>query len=103
MRSPLAPERLLAAYAAGIFPMADDAGRIHWLAPDPRGIIALDAFKPSRSLRTVRRRGVLTITINHAFAAVIEACADRNEGTWISSDIQDAYGELHRLGFAHSV
>src|SRR3990172_12691156 len=103
MRSPLAPERLLAAYAAGIFPMADDAGRIHWLAPDPRGILELDAFQPSRSLRTVRRRGVFTITVNRAFSAVIEACAEREEGTWISDDIQAAYGELHQLGFAHSV
>jgi len=103
MRSPLAPERLLAAYAAGIFPMADEGGRIHWLAPDPRAIIELDAFKPSRSMRSARRRGVVTITIDGAFAEVIEACADRPEGTWISPDIHDAYCELHRLGFAHSV
>jgi leucyl/phenylalanyl-tRNA--protein transferase len=103
MRSPLAPERLLAAYAAGIFPMADEGGRIHWLAPDPRAIIELGAFKPSRSMRSARRRGLFTITINRAFAEVIEACADRPEGTWISRDIHDAYCELHRLGFAHSV
>ena len=103
MRSPLAPERLLAAYAAGIFPMADEGGRIHWLAPDPRAIIELGAFKPSRSMRSARRRGVVTITIDGAFAEVIEACADRPEGTWISPDIHDAYCELHRLGFAHSV
>ncbi|MFH1108121.1 MAG: leucyl/phenylalanyl-tRNA--protein transferase [Planctomycetota bacterium] len=103
MRSPLAPERLLAAYAAGIFPMADEGGRIHWLAPDPRAIIELGAFKPSRSMRSARRRGVFTITIDGAFAEVIEACADRPEGTWISRDIHDAYCKLHRLGFAHSV
>ena len=103
MRSPLAPERLLAAYAAGIFPMADEGGKIHWLAPDPRAIIDLDAFKSSRSLRSLRRRGVFTVTINRAFAEVIEACADRPDGTWISPDIRKAYCELHRLGYAHSV
>jgi leucyl/phenylalanyl-tRNA--protein transferase len=103
MRSPLAPERLLAAYAAGIFPMADEGGRIHWLAPDPRAIIELGAFKSSRSMRSARRRSLFTITIDRAFAEVIEACADRPEGTWISPDIRDAYCELHRLGFAHSV
>ena len=103
MRSPLAPERLLAAYAAGIFPMADEAGNVHWLAPDSRAVIPLDRFKCSRSLRGVRRRNVFTLTINRAFVDVIEACADREEGTWISRQIHDAYCRLHQLGFAHSV
>ena len=103
MRSLLAPERLLAAYAAGIFPMADDAGRIHWLAPDPRAVIPLEGFKTSRSLRSARRRGVFALTINRAFADVIQACADRPEGTWISREIYNAYCKLHELGFAHSV
>ena len=103
MRSPLAPERLLAAYAAGIFPMADEGGRIHWLAPDPRAIIELGGFKSSRSMRSARRRGLFTITIDGAFAEVIVACANRPAGTWISRDIHDAYCELHRLGFAHSM
>ena len=103
MRSPLAPERLLAAYAAGIFPLADEGGKIHWLVPDPRAIIELGAFKSSRSMRSARRRGLFTITIDGAFAEVIEACADRPDGTWISRNIHDAYCELHRLGFAHSV
>ena len=103
MRSLLAPERLLAAYAAGIFPMADDAGRIYWLAPDPRAVIPLEGFKTSRSLRSARRRGVFALTINRAFADVIQACADRPEGTWISREIYNAYCKLHELGFAHSV
>lgn len=103
MRSPLAPERLLAAYTAGIFPMADEVGKVHWLAPDPRAVIPLDAFKTSRSLRSVRRGGAFALTINRAFVDVIEACADREEGTWISRQIHDAYCRLHQLGFAHSV
>ncbi len=103
MREDLTPGRLLTAYAAGVFPMADDAGVVHWFAPDPRAVLDLDNFKLSRSLRAIIRRGVFHVTVNHAFADVISACADRPEGTWISPDILDAYTRLHRLGFAHSV
>lgn len=103
MRMDLGPETLLAAYATGIFPMADEHGDILWFAPDPRAIIELDALTVSRSLRSVIRRGAFDVTINRAFADVIKACAEREEGTWISADIREAYCELHRLGFGHSV
>lgn len=99
----LTPDLLLSAYASGIFPMADDTGEIRWLAPDPRAIIELDTFKPSRSLRAVCRRGVFEVRVNTAFSEVIAACADRREGTWISDEIIEAYTRLHELGFAHSV
>jgi leucyl/phenylalanyl-tRNA--protein transferase len=99
----LTPERLLGAYAAGIFPMADDQGVVHWMAPDPRCIIELEGFTVSRSLRTRVRRGDFTVRVDGDFEAVIDACADRRGGTWISSEIRAAYVELHRLGFAHSV
>ncbi len=100
----LTPELLLAAYAGGIFPMADDdEDGLFWLAPEPRAIIELDRFKASRSLRSVCRRNIFEITINRAFAEVIDACADRPEGTWISADIRTAYTRLYELGFAHSV
>ena len=103
MRPDLGPDVLLPAYAIGIFPMADDEGEIRWFSPDPRAVIELDAFKTTRSLRSTLKRGVFDVTINHAFEQVIEACADRPEGTWISQDIRSAYCELHRRGFAHSV
>jgi leucyl/phenylalanyl-tRNA--protein transferase len=103
MRSELEPDVLLPAYAIGIFPMADDDGEIHWLAPDPRAILELETFKTTRSLRATMRRGEFTITVDNAFEQVIAACGDRPEGTWISRDIHDAYCELHRRGFAHSV
>jgi len=103
VRSLLAPERLLAAYASGIFPMGDDAGRLHWLAPDPRAILELDQVCVSRSLRSLYRRRVFALTINHSFGEVMRACADRPEGTWITREIFDAYGRLHALGYAHSV
>lgn len=103
MRIDLAAEKLLYAYSVGIFPMADDEGEIHWFAPDPRAVICLDAFKVSRSLRALRRRDVFEVTVNRAFDAVIQGCADRGERTWISEEIKEAYRALHRLGFAHSV
>ncbi len=103
MRVDLAAEKLLAAYSVGIFPMADEEGEIRWFAPDPRAVICLDAFKVSRSLRAVQRRNVFEVTVNRAFDAVMECCADRGEGTWISDEMKEAYRALHRLGFAHSV
>ncbi len=103
MHPELAPANLLAAYASGIFPMADDDGRLLWFAPDPRAIIELDGLIVSRSLRSAARRGVFEVTVNRAFPEVIAACADRSEGTWISAQIHEAYTGLHRLGFAHSV
>ena len=103
MPADLDPERLLAAYAAGIFPMADETEAIQWLAPDPRAIIELDDFKVSRSLRAVARRGEFTMTIDRAFEETMAACANRAAGTWISGEIAAAYARLHRAGFGHSV
>jgi len=103
MNAALRPEMLLSAYANGIFPMADSNGELQWFAPDPRAIIPLHGLVVSRSLRSVIRRGKFTIRVNNDFNAVIRACADRPEGTWISDEIVHAYSLLHRLGFAHSV
>lgn len=99
----LAPDKLLTAYACGIFPMADDAGELQWLAPDPRAIIELNTFRAPRSLRAIYRSERFTVTVNKRFDDIMAGCADRPEGTWISDEIKQAYGTLHRLGFAHSV
>jgi leucyl/phenylalanyl-tRNA---protein transferase len=99
----LAPGTLLAAYRAGIFPMPIDAiGEMAWFSPDPRGIIPLDAFAPSRSLRRATRR--FSISADCAFPDVVARCADPlRPGGWITPAIRAAYGELHRLGWAHSI
>lgn len=99
----LRPRALLSAYASGIFPMADETGALHWLAPDPRAILEFDRLIVSRSLRSAVRRGIFAVTFDQAFREVIRACADRPEGTWISEEITAAYTLLHRHGFAHSV
>ena len=100
----LAPGTLLAAYRSGIFPMPEHGVRppMHWFSPVSRGIVPLDGLVMSRSLRRACRS--FEIRVDTAFDAVVEACADpaRDSG-WITRDVAAAYGELHRLGWAHSV
>jgi leucyl/phenylalanyl-tRNA--protein transferase len=104
----IAPELLLRAYRAGIFPMADsrDDPEIYWVEPRMRAILPLDAFHLSRSLARTLRRGRFRVTCNAAFDAVIDHCAaprpDAAE-SWISARIRDSYRELHHLGAAHSI
>jgi leucyl/phenylalanyl-tRNA--protein transferase len=100
----LAPGTLLAAYRSGLFPMPARRGLAAWWSPDPRGIIPLEpgGLRISRSLRRSCDR--FEIRIDTAFDEVISACADRRRpGGWIDRGIVRAYGELHRLGWAHSV
>jgi leucyl/phenylalanyl-tRNA--protein transferase len=100
----ITPEILLRAYAMGIFPMSD--GRedldIHWVDPRRRGVLPLDGLHISRKLARRIRSGQFRVTVDTAFGAVVEACADRGE-TWISHCIQRLYVQLHTLGFAHSI
>jgi leucyl/phenylalanyl-tRNA--protein transferase len=102
----LTPEILLAAYANGIFPMAPARGsaEIKWYAPDPRAVLKLDQFHaPKRLLRSYRNLINQTLTIDQDFSAVIRACAERNDDTWINDEIITCYTALHCLGHAHSV
>lgn len=102
-RTILEPELLLAAYAAGYFPMAVwQTGEIRWYSPDPRAVIPLDRLKISRSLRQTLKKNYFEIRFDSAFEAVIRNCAARVE-TWITEEIIQSYLELHRLGYAHSV
>ena len=99
----LEPGTLLAAYRSGLFPMrVGRGGPVAWWSPDPRGVLPLDAFRESRSLRRSRRR--FEITIDHAFEDVMWACSEphRPHG-WIDDDFVDAYTTLRRLGWAHSI
>ncbi len=95
---------MLAAYAQGIFPMAEsrDSADLHWIEPRLRGIFELDRFHLSRSLSHRIRTGRFEITINRAFMSVVEACAARPE-TWINAPLLAVYDALHRIGRAHSL
>lgn len=99
----LTPELLIRAYCAGEFPMGDsESGTIRWYAPDPRGILPLDAFHVPTNLGKLVRREVFDVVSDRDFESVIRACADREE-TWITGEIIEAYCALHEAGFAHSV
>lgn len=98
----LAPGTLLDAYRHGLFPMHLPDGRLGWWSPDRRGLIPLDGLQVSRSLRRSLRR--YEVTVDAAFAEVMEGCADpARSGSWINEDIRVAYTTLHQLGWAHSV
>ena len=99
----LAPGTLLAAYRAGLFPMpVDGVAAMVWWSPDPRGVLPLDSLRVSSSLRRSCAR--FEIRIDSSFADVVDACAaPRRPKGWIDPAIRDAYVELHRLGWAHSV
>jgi leucyl/phenylalanyl-tRNA--protein transferase len=102
--SRLDPRLLLQGYATGIFPMADsrDAAELFWVEPRNRAILPLDRFHLSRSLRRTLRSGRFDVTHDRDFAAVITACADREE-TWINAELEQAMLALHQSGHAHSV
>lgn len=102
----LTPEMILENYPKGCFPMANPGfNLISWHCPLSRAVVPLDSFHVSRSLGRTLRQGRFRVTFNQAFAAVMDACADRGPGedTWINDDIRAAYQELHARGKAHSV
>ncbi len=97
----LDPATVLDGYRRGLFPMHID-GMLGWWSPARRGVILPDRLRMARSLRRSLRR--FRVSFDAAFDEVVEACADpsRPHG-WIGPEIQLAYRELHRLGWAHSV
>ena len=100
----LEPSTLIDAYSRGLFPMYVDRKhtKLSWWSPTSRGILRQGDIRVTRSLRQSRKR--FTVTLNVAFNDVIASCAGVSRtGGWITDDIIDAYQELHRLGFAHSV
>ena len=103
----LSSERLIEAYRVGIFPWYSEDQPILWWSPDPRFVLELDQFKPSRTLRKTLRRRTFQVTFDRVFDDVIAACAtvprDDQRGTWITPEMQEAYIRLHGLGYAHSV
>ena len=100
----LRPERLIAAYAAGIFPWYAEGYVPMWWSPDPRALLDPEHLHVSRSLRRRIRRGEFRLTWNQCLPRVMRECArGRREGTWIVPDMVDAYSRLHRLGQVHSL
>lgn len=103
----LRSERLLLAYASGIFPWYEDGQPLLWHSPDPRTVLRAADLHVSRSLEKTLKRRPFRVTLDTAFDAVIAGCAAvRRPGqrsTWITPAMRAAYGKLHREGYAHSV
>ena len=101
------PERLILAYRQGIFPWPARGYPLLWFSPDPRFALEPSEAHVSRSLRRAIRKRELRVTSDLAFDKVIEACAatprPRQQGTWITRELQEGYLELHERGYAHSI
>ena len=107
MGGDLSPERLLNAYAHGIFPWYSRGEPILWWSPDPRMVFRTDEVHLSTKTRRALRHSGWTIHADGDFPAVIDACRSAprpgQDGTWITPEMRAAYVALHRLGHAHSV
>ncbi len=104
----ITPQMLLAAYAQGLFPMAErrDDPTLYWVSPQMRGILPLDRFHLPRRLARTIRSGRFAVSFDRAFGAVMEECASPRPGreqSWINSEIIRLYGALAASGHAHSV
>lgn len=103
----LSPGRLLLAYQNGIFPWYNDDTPILWYSPHQRFVLYPEKLRISKSMRQVLRSGCFQVTFDRAFSDVMRACSAMNrkdqDGTWITADMINAYVELHRLGYAHSI
>ncbi|MDD3774743.1 MAG: leucyl/phenylalanyl-tRNA--protein transferase [Sulfurovaceae bacterium] len=103
----LSPSRLLTAYKKGIFPWYSKGDPILWWSPDPRLLLYPSQFKVSKSFRKTLKSKKFEVKFDTNFSDVIRACAytprEGQNGTWILPEMQEAYLELHRQGFAHSV
>ncbi|MBR9912350.1 MAG: leucyl/phenylalanyl-tRNA--protein transferase [Gammaproteobacteria bacterium] len=98
--------QLLAAYRRGIFPWFDESQPVLWWSPDPRLVLLPGKLHVSKSMAKLLRQNRFQVTSDRNFDAVVAACAEPRPGqpgTWISPQIAAAYGELHKLGHAHSV
>ena len=103
----LSPQRLLVAYAQGIFPWYSENAPILWWSPDPRLMLEPAKIHVPRRLERILRQGRFAFTLDTAFERVITLCARTPRrgahGTWIVPEMLTAYCRLHELGFAHSV
>ncbi|WP_417698372.1 leucyl/phenylalanyl-tRNA--protein transferase [Psychromonas sp.] len=102
----LSVARLHNAYQHAIFPWFSEGEPILWWSPKQRAVLKPQQVHISKSMAKFIRQTALTLTINHAFIDVINACSmprKTQAETWISSDIIKAYHQLHLQGKAHSV
>lgn len=101
----LTTDRLLLAYRNGIFPWFNDDEPPLWWSPDPRCVLFPDELYISKSMQQLLKRNAFEFRFNTAFEKVIHLCGQTRklkEGTWITNEIEFAYGQLHKMGYAFS-
>lgn len=103
----LSVPRLLNAYRGGIFPWFSEGQPPLWWSPDPRMVFFTDQVRLSSRFRRSLRQSRWDVRADSAFDQVVEACAGAprpgQDGTWITAGMRAAYGDLYRVGHAHSV
>ena len=101
----VSPDRLLAAYAQGIFPWYAEGEPILWWSPAPRMVLYPSRLRVTRSLDKLLRNRSYEIRLDTAFRQVMQGCAaerSQQTGTWIMPEMIEAYCALHQQGYAHS-
>ena len=103
----LSPGMLLSAYSQGIFPWYNDGEPILWWNPDPRCVLYPGNIHVSRRMERSLRTHGFTLSSDTCFRDIISNCAGikrrHEDGTWINTEMIDAYCKLNELGFAHSI
>ncbi|WP_132999795.1 leucyl/phenylalanyl-tRNA--protein transferase [Luteimonas arsenica] len=103
----LSPQRLLTAYASGVFPWYSEGQPLLWWSPDPRTVFASDGVRLSSRFRRQLRRSDWTVVADRDFDGIVQACAtaprEGQHGTWITGAMREAYSRMHALGHAHSI
>lgn len=104
----LSPARLLEAYAGGIFPWFNEGDPILWWSPDPRFVLFPDELVVSKSMRPYFNQKKFQVSFDKDFEGVMRGCQQSNRNgqsgdTWITEDMIQAYVQVHKLGYAHSV
>lgn len=103
----LSPQRLMVAYSNGIFPWYSEETPILWWSPDPRMVLFPQEFKRHKNLRKEVESHRFEVSIDQDFENVIAHCGSvprpGQEGTWLTSEMIEAYTRLFEMGVAHSV
>lgn len=104
----LTAHSIIDGYKKGIFPMAESKNNpyIYWVSPEYRGIINLNNFTVSKSLKKVIKKNKFLIKVNNDFIGVLKNCSELNNKrreTWINDEIVNSYLELNKLGLATSI
>lgn len=103
----LSLNRLLLAYQSGIFPWFSEEEPIIWWCPDPRFVLYPPKLRVSKSMKQILKSKTFEVTFDQDFLKVIQQCQKIKRkdqtGTWITGEMMNAYHQLHRAGYAHSV